>query len=204
MTQQINLYDPALLPQHDWCNGRFIVGLGALLALVLGGQWGHERWELARALAASAAHASATTAVATASIDAEIAELQTQLTGGEALLRTAGGLSELPKDSAARLEALISAMPQNLWLDEVEFNVDRRVRITGGVGDAAGLAAFSKRLGESGTYRGLPLKVVALEPRKTDDAEAGDGLRPIKSNPANASYTFVLSSADAELAGASR
>ena len=205
MTQQINLLDPTLLPDRDWCNGRFIVGLGAVLALAIGGQWGYERWALTQVLASSAAAGAEATAAATASIDAEIAELNTQLAGGEALLRTAGGLVELPRDSATRIESLISAMPQNLWLDEVEFSANRRVRITGGVSNAAGLAAFSKRLGESSAYSGLPLRVVALEPRESDGPEAADSAGQTRTTPLNTvTYHFVLASVEGDVAGAAK
>ncbi len=205
MTQQINLLDPALLPHRDWCNGRFIVGMSAVLLLAIGGQWGHERWAMAQLLAHSAAAGAEATAAATASIDAEIAELNTQLAGGEALLRAAGGLVELPKDSAARIESLIAAMPQNLWLDEVEFSADRRVSIAGGVSDAAGLAAFSKRLGESSTYGGLPLRVVALEPRESDAPEiAGASGQTTTATLKKVSYHFVLASAEGDTAGAAK
>lgn len=196
MTQQINLLDPALLPQRDWCNGRFILGMGALLAVVIGGQWTYERQAMTRLLANSVVPAPVE--ASTATIDSEIAELQSKLAGAEALLRAAGGLSELPKDSAARAQALIDAMPQNLWLDEVEFGINQRVRISGGVGDAAGLAAFSRRLGEAQAYSGLPLRVVALEPQDSESAERRDKSVTLKTPPMNASFHFVLSSADGE------
>ena len=194
MTQQINLLDPALLPQRDWCNGRFILGMGALLAVVIGGQWVYERQAMTRLLANSAV--AAPTEASTAAIDGEIAELQSKLASGEALLHAAGGLSDLPKDSAARVQALIDAMPQNLWLDEVEFGINQRVRISGGVGDAAGLAAFSQRLGEAQAYGGLPLRVVALEPQDSESAERRDKSVTLNAPPVNTSFNFVLSSTD--------
>ena len=196
MTQQINLLDPALLPQRDWCNGRFILGMGALLLVVIGGQWGYERQAMTRLLSNSVVPAPVE--ASTATIDSEIAELQSKLAGGEALLRAAGGLSELPKDSAARAQALIDAMPQNLWLDEVEFGVNQRVRISGGVGDAAGLAAFSQRLGEAPAYNGLPLRVVALEPQDSESVERRDRSVTLKAPPVNAAFRFVLSSTDSD------
>ena len=194
MTQQINLLDPALLPQRDWCNGRFILGLAAALSVVVGGQWGYERQAMAALLAAS----TPSTAVQadTAALDSEIAELHSQLAGSEALLRSAGGLAELPTSSAARVQALIDAMPQNLWLDEVEFGVNQRVRISGGVGDAAGLAAFSKRLGEATAYKGLPLRVVALEPQDSEVAERAERPTGLKAPLMNSAFHFVLSSTD--------
>ena len=194
MTQQINLLDPALLPQHDWCNGRFILGMGALLAIVIGGQSAYEQQAMSRLLANSTMAAPAE--ASTAAIDGEIAELKGQLASSEALLRAAGGLSELPKDNATRVQALIDAMPQNLWLDEVEFGINQRVRISGGVGDAGGLAAFSRRLGEAQAYSGLPLRVVALEPQDSELAERRDKSVTLNAPPVNAAFHFVLSSTD--------
>lgn len=195
MTQQINLLDTALLPPRDWCNARFIVGTGALWVALVGGQWIYEKQALTTLLTASAPVES--TDADTPAIDAEITELSTQLTGGEALLRTAGGLTELPQESAARVQALIDAMPPNLWLDEVEFGANQRVRISGGVGDAAGLAAFSQRLGASAAYNGLPLRVVALAPRATDAPESPDTSATLKAPPMNTAFQFVLASTDA-------
>ncbi|MBX9715400.1 MAG: hypothetical protein K2X42_02265 [Burkholderiaceae bacterium] len=195
MTQQINLLDAALLPQRDWCNARFIVGTSALWVALVGGQWVYEKHALSTLLAASAPVDAEQ--ADTLAIDAEIAELSTQLAGGEALLRTAGGLTELPQESAARVQALIDAMPQNLWLDEVEFGTNQRVRISGGVGDAAGLAAFSQRLGESGAYNGLPLRVVALAPRESEAPEPSEASATLKAPPMNAAFQFVLASTDA-------
>lgn len=195
MTQQINLLDAALLPQRDWCNGRFIVGTGALWVALVGGQWVYEKHALTTLLAVSAPVESAM--ADTPAIDAEIAELSTQVAGGEALLRTAGGLTALPQESAARVQALIDAMPQNLWLDEVEFGTNQRVRITGGVGDAAGLAAFSQRLGASAAYNGLPLRVVALAPRENEALEPPDKSATLKAPPMNTAFQFVLASTDA-------
>ncbi len=194
MTQQINLLDPALLPQRDWCNGRFILGLAAALLVVVGGQWGYERQAMAALLATSMPSTAAQ--ADTAALDSEIAELHGQLAGSEALLRSAGGLAELPTGSAARVQALIDAMPQNLWLDEVEFGVNQRVRISGGVGDAAGLAAFSKRLGEATAYSGLPLRVVALEPQDSEVAERAEKPTGLKAPLMNSAFHFVLSSTD--------
>ena len=194
MTQQINLLDPALLPQRDWCNGRFILGLAAALLVVVGGQWGYERQAMAALLATSMPSTAAQ--ADTAALDSEIAELHGQLAGSEALLRSAGGLAELPTGSAARVQALIDAMPQNLWLDEVEFGVNQRVRISGGVGDAAGLAAFSKRLGEATAYSGLPLRVVALEPQNSEVAERAEKPTGLKAPLMNSAFHFVLSSTD--------
>lgn len=194
MTQQINLLDPALLPAHDWCNGRFIVGLGAVLALATLGQWHYEKRALAALVAASTPEEEPE--VSTATIDAEIAALTAQLAGGQALLQVAGGLTELPHDSAARVRSLISAMPQNLWLDEVEFGVNKRVRISGGVGDAAGLATFSQRLGTSTAYSGLPLRVVALEPNDGEAPQRPESTVALTAPPMNSAFRFVLASTD--------
>lgn len=194
MTQQINLLDAALLPQRDWCNGRFIVGTGALWVALVGGQWVYEKQALTTLLAANAPVESAE--ADTPAFDAESAELNAQLASGEALLRTAGGLTALPQENAARVQALIDAMPQNLWLDEVEFGINQRVRITGGVGDAAGLAAFSQRLGESAAYNGLPLRVVALAAREREAPESAETSATLKAPPMNTAFQFVLASTD--------
>lgn len=193
MTQQINLLDPALLPQRDWCTGRFILGMAAVLAVIVAGQWFYEQQAMARLLARSQA---ADTGEHLSALDEEIAEMQTQLAHSEALLRTAGGLTELPKDNAARAQALFDAMPQNLWLDEVEFGANQRVRIRGGVSDAAGLATFSQRLGTAAAYSRLPLRVVALAPQEQGPVERRDTPASLTAPALSGPFHFMLASTD--------
>ena len=199
MTQQINLIEPGLIPARDWCNGRVVVAATGALALAIAAHFAFEKQALTQVLAGSVA----APAEGTAS-DATLTQLQEgegKLARSETLMRAARGLADLPADNAARLETLISALPDSLWLQEVEFTRERGVRIVGGATDAAALGGFSRRLGSLAAFRGLPLHVYALEPRAADK---GEPLAETEADTARGEarraplYGFVLSSIDAE------
>ncbi len=194
MTQQINLFDPDLVPLRDWCSGKFVLGLTLALILGTAGHLAYERQAL-KALLASASAATDDTAITAADPqDASLAELKARVSANEHLLQAVGSFTDLPQDNAARLRSLIAAMPEALWLQEIEFSVERGVRIAGSALDAKALAGFSGRLGAQSAFRGLPLHVFALQPADGSDVAAGavGGARAA----APEHYSFLLSSID--------
>lgn len=196
MTQQINLLDPSLVPARDWCNGRFVLGLALVLAAGTAAHLSYEAQALKSFLAHALSDAQDSADASTETADAAVTDLQARVTANESLLQAVGSFAELPRDNAARLRALISAMPDTLWLQEVEFSVERGVRIAGSALDAKALAGFADRLGAQPAFRGLPLHLFALQPGERDEAAAAVGAEGAPSLSAPPHYGFLLSSID--------
>jgi Tfp pilus assembly protein PilN len=202
MTQQINLVEPSLRPQRQWCSGRDMLVAGAALAVAVLGHYVWEQQALARVLAAAAAPVPAVVdapaGVPPDAAQALLLEHQARVRRDEALLQTLAGLNDLPRQNAQRLQSLIAVLPPDMWLQEVQFSGARGVRIAGGALSAAALTAYTRRLGEQPAFHGLPLHVVAVDPRETQAAggDAGAEAGPRTGLPAH--YGFVLSSVDAE------
>lgn len=210
MAQQINLLEPALLPEREWCTGRGIVIGAGVLAAAVAAHYAHESLAFQRALAAGspAASSQASASASDVEIDVQLRDRQLRLARGEMLMKAVGGLNELPRDNARRLQTLFAAMPETIWLQEVEFNSMRSVRIVGGTTNTSALAGFSQRLGATPAFQGLPLHVYALQPRAAepvtelpDEAAASDATaqRTTATVPATL-YGFVLSSVDVDVA----
>lgn len=200
MTQQINLLDPSLAPLRDWCNGKFVLGLGVALALGTAGHVAYESRALANFLASTLSAPQDSALASPDASDAPMAELKARVSANQNLLHAVGSFAELPSDNAARLRSLIGAMPDSLWLAEVEFSIERGVRIAGSTLDAKALAGFSDRLGAQPAFRGLPLHLFALQPGESEpvgDARGPDGTpAPVPLRH----YGFLLSSIDASRA----
>jgi MSHA biogenesis protein MshI len=211
-SQQINLFDATLLPPRDWCTGRNILVSATLLASGVAAHGAYEGLALNRVLAANAsapapAHAptDASPAPTADGIDTTLREAQQQLARDRSLLDAVTGLSDLPLHTARRLDSLIAAMPNSVWLREVEFSGARSVRIVGGALDPAALAGFSQRLGQAPAFGGLPLHVYTLEPLASLDAQVTPATPATPETPtqprllhAPVPYGFVLSSVDAD------
>lgn len=205
MTQQINLLELSLLPKREWCTGRSIVAVVGLLAGAVGAHYLHESAGIKRLLAsASPTPGSAGTAAETADpIETQLREGQSRLERGEMLMKAVAGLTDLPRDNAHRLQALIAALPDTVWLQEVEFSGEGGVRIVGGATLSPALAEFSQRLGRTKAFHGLPLHVYALAPRELEvdampDAAPAEDAKAERAPPPPPLYGFMLSSLDAE------
>lgn len=192
MTQQINLLDPSLLPARDWCDGRFVLGLALLLSLGSTAHLAYETHALERFLAHAGSDAQDNATADASMTDAALAELQARVAANENLLQAVGTFAELPRGNAARLRDLIKAMPETLWLQEVEFSVERGVRIAGNALDAGALARFADRLGTQPAFQGLPLHLFALQPDVADATAGASDTVPASTPPAH--YGFLLSS----------
>jgi hypothetical protein len=200
MIQQINLIDPSLRVVRDWLAGRVIAGTGLALAVVVGAHWACEQTTLTRLLSSAGAAPPSAEAAASAAAaspeDIQLRDAQRAIAGSERLMQAVAGLTDLPHDNAQRLRSVIAAMPETLWLQEVEFDGERGLRIAGGATDAAALTAFAQRLGALPAFRGVPLQVFKVDPRAAParpdaaDAPALDERAP--------HYAFVLSTSDME------
>jgi hypothetical protein len=211
MAQQINLLEPALLPKREWCTGRSVLVTAGLLGGAVVAHYSHENMALKRALASAAPAPSTAASTGTQGepVDIQMRDSQLRLARSETLMKAVGALTDLPRDNARRMKTLFAAMPETVWLQEVEFSSERSVRIVGGATEPSALTGFSQRLGAAQAFHGLPLHVYALQPREAepgaalpvDAAPAGDASAERgTATPAPTLYGFVLSSVDAEVA----
>jgi hypothetical protein len=193
MSQQINLIDPALRVKRDWLAGRLIVGVACLLGLLIGSHGLYEKTLLDRTIATSLAQATPAEPD-TVPQDASLQEALDRVARGERLLQALSGMTDLPRNNAQRLRNLIAALPENMWLQEVELTSGRGLRVVGGTTEATALTRFSARLGTQQDFQGSPLFVFKVEPRavpKSGDVHANDNAAP-EQEPAS-HYSFVLS-----------
>ena len=211
MTSQINLVDASLLPRPALINGRAaaaIVGV-ALVGVAVHG--GIESAQLRLALVTSPAQA---TAVAdAASAPAGGLASKTQLLQRKLALRDALAQAQrLPDDSARLLQQVMAALPDTLWLTEIDLRGSQSIRIAGGALDASALAGFSASLARIDALKGTPVLVLQLEPQTRADAASVDDSSAASATPSSAAavavpmrrarqpYTFALASGDASAA----
>lgn len=194
MRHALNLIDAKLLPQPVRPP---IPVLLSTLALALSGLLGHFAWERSQ-FAATLARPGAAEALSEVEQppDPAFEERLRQVQRDEALRDALAGVTDLPRDSAVRLRALARALPDALWLTEVELSGRSGLRIAGGALDPSSLAAYVARLGQIDGLRGLPLKVASVEPLlpQASDAEAAE--TPSKPLERDVRYQFVLASVE--------
>lgn len=199
MSQQINLIDPSLRVVRDWVGARNIIAGGVAIALLVGGHWAYEQMTLSRLLKAAAAAAPAVDPVAGAG-DPQLQEAQRGIERGERLMHAVAGLTDLPRDNAQRVRSLIAAMPDSLWLQELEFSGERGVRIVGGATDAATLTSFAQRLGSLPAFKGTPLHVFRIDPRAAPQrAAAAAPDTPSAADQRLPHYAFALSTFEGDV-----
>ena len=202
MSQNINLIDASLLPRTERLNGRVMLSALALASSAVLAHYGVEQTRLKRALAASAVAAAPADAGPDAAGDIALAQLRLRLARGEALRDALGRAGDLPVNSARLLQDVARALPDSLWLTEIDVQGQRTIRIAGGAVDAASLAVFSTRLGEVAALRGMPIQVLRLEPQPdteaaaAETAEAGSGVAGARRA---VPYLFELASSDSAL-----
>lgn len=197
--QQINLIDLSLRTKRDWFTGRGIAAVTAGLATLVVAHGAFESTMLARSLVVASAAAPVANAPADgapSADDAQMLDNQRLVARGERLMQAVSALSDLPHDNAPRLRALVSVMPESLWLQEVEFSGERGVRVAGGATDAAALARFAQRLGALPAFHGLPLLVFKVDPREAPRRQDTDASLAVDVRPAH--YSFVLSTFDTD------
>lgn len=211
MTSQINLVDASLLPRPALINGRAaaaIVGV-ALVGVAVHG--GIESAQLRLALATSPAQAAAVADAASAPAGGLVAQTQ-QLQRNLALRDALAQAHRLPDDSARLLQQVMAALPDTLWLTEIDLRGSQSIRIAGGALDASALAGFSASLARIDALKGTPVLVLQLEPQTRADAASVDDSSAASATPSSAAavavpmrrarqpYTFALASGDASAA----
>lgn len=207
MTSQINLVDASLLPKRALIDGRAaaaIVGV-ALLGVAIHG--GMESAQLRSALAANPAaamlQATATADAASTPVGGLAAQTQ-QLQRNLALRDALAQAHSLPDDSARLLQQVMAALPDTLWLTEIDLRGNQSIRIAGGALDASALAGFSASLARIEALKGTPVLVLQLEPQVRADGASADDNDSASTTPtarrARQPYTFALASGDASAA----
>jgi hypothetical protein len=107
---------------------------------------------------------------------AELARLRGRLATREALLAALKAETAQPTDPAGTLLRVVAALPETMWLTELELAGANDVRIAGGTLDPLALAEFARRLAETAALRGLGLETLRLEPDAAAASGEGAGL----------------------------
>jgi|CXWL01.1.fsa_nt_gi hypothetical protein len=193
MPQQINLIDAALLPAQQRLTPIALLATLGTAAALLVAHFGWEQMALARALAVATANAPvAVEATPGAEPDSAPADRQARREALRDLLRRQVAV---PEGSALLLGEIIRALPDALWLTELEIGTQRSLRISGGAADTAGFGQFTARLTLIPALQGLPITTLRLEPRPLEGGAADAAPLP----PAQ---LFVLASGPAGPAAA--
>lgn len=204
MTQQINLVDPSLLPARERLTGQtLLIGL-AVAGTLVAGHYGVERWRLQQATVESNRVADEAAALESGSVVADnpLGEMQAQLARGGALLQALSNGGDLPTDAAGLMRQVTQALPDTVWLTELEVNGPRSLQVAGGTLDAPSLAAFSDRLGRTALLKGVPIEVILLASQPPGEGSAAGDQEPAA---AGQPYHFLLGgSAERVKAEASR
>lgn len=185
MPQQINLIDNTLLPARQRLPPAVMLATLAAALSLLSAHFAWEKWALARELNQVVAPQQA---VAEAAPNHTESQREASLAKREALRDLLRLQVSVAEGSAALVGDIISAMPETMWLTELEVGTSRMLRLSGVTADSAGFGQFALRLERIAALKGLPLHTVRLEPRASDGAGAG------QDKPANAGRQFVLAS----------
>lgn len=199
MPQQINLIDAGLLPQRQRLPATTVLAVVASALTLVLAHFAWERVALARALAPLAQGEAAPPAdpgdagTATGLLTAE------QLARGEALRDLLRQQPTVPDGAAQLMEQIVQALPDALWLTELELGAARAVRISGGATDAASFGQFTTRLSSIALLQGVPIGTVRLEPHSAAAADTAADASAGSEAGAKAQL-FVLASAVAAAA----
>ena len=182
--QELNLIDPRLLPRRHLLSGARVLAVAVAGLLLAAVHYGVERQRLQDAMLA--AGMTPQPEDATPPADDGDAEMQARIAQRQALHDMLSKADRLPRDSASTLRAVIQALPETIWLTEVDMVGAQGVRIAGGATDPVALRGFAERLAQVDVLRGMPIETLRVEPEAVDDG--GEGAR----RPA---HRFVLASA---------
>ncbi len=175
MKQQLNLIDPKLLPVPARPSVLSLLVLVAVVAVAVQAHYGWERTQYNRALAQAGAEPGAAPEAAAAEPDAALQALQRQVERDELLRDGLARASDLPADSVGQLRQLAAALPNALWLTDVELSGRNGLRIAGGTLDVGSLSAYAMRLGEIAGLKGRPLQTLTLEPQRPEALNDTEG-----------------------------
>jgi hypothetical protein len=144
--------------------------------------------------AASASEGDVAQVTPTQQPPAELITLRQQLAQSEALAAALRGEPAMPQAPATTLAQIVAALPQTMWLTEIDLSGARDLHIAGGTLEPQALTAFAQRLAESHTLRGVGLQTLRLEPLSTSSAGAEDGESGMPAPSPIKGHAFVLAS----------
>ncbi len=184
--QQVNLVDPSLLrvPERLSRNTLLsVIGVGALLVSVHATV---EQYQLGRQLSSASAGTvpvAAAVAVEASGVDGmapHLLSMQEQIMRGETLRSALAQGGDLPDNAGGVVNAVIRALPDTMWLTELQVLGDKSVVISGGTLERPALAAFAKKLEANPTLTGTPIAIIQLEPRggRQDTASSSGQAQP--------------------------
>lgn len=192
MRQQLNLIDVQRLavPVRPTLGTLALVVAVALLGV--GAHFNWERSQYQKLMSGSAALPEQAPAEESAP-DPAFDSRSRKVERDELLLAGLARATDLPSNSAGLLGQLTAALPDALWLTEVEFTGRKGLRISGGALDLAGLAVYANRLSDIAALGGVAIQVLTIEPRAAalEGADTDDPGAPA-SLPAH--HHFVLGS----------
>lgn len=191
--QQINLLDQRLLPIPHRVSGARLVLLASLGLAAVTVHLGIEQERMTRTQGRlNAAAQTEPTEPADAAGDTA---LRVRISQRQALRDVLARSQALPVDSARMLLDVIAALPEEIWLTEVDLVGTQGLRITGGALEPAALRAFADRLAGISTLKGIAVETLRVETdSETHGPQAGHA----------AAHSFVLVSAAYSAAEATR
>jgi hypothetical protein len=171
MPQQINLIDESLRPVRQRLPASALLATLAVASSLLATHYMWEKWSLARALSHAVVPPPAVSELATDT--ATQAREEARLAQREALRDLLRLQVSVAEGSASLLGDIIGAMPENMWLTELEVGAARTLKIGGGIANSASFGLFSSRLEHITALKNLPVHTVRLGPRVLESAGSG-------------------------------
>lgn len=181
-TQQVNLVDPSLLRVPERLGRNTLLTVLALGVVAVSVHWSVERYEFGRQLSRLTPSTPPVVAAETTGVEvmpAHLLSMQERIIRGETLRSALAQGGDLPDNAGAILNAVILALPDTMWLTELQVLGDKSVVISGGTLERPALATFSQQLEANPTLTGTPITIVQLEPRSRQQVappSAGDAL----------------------------
>ena len=189
MPQQINLIDISLRPVRQKLPPAALLATVAVASLLLTAHFAWEKWALARELAQAVAPvAAAELAHDGAAQNQRLARLAQR----EALRDLMRLQLSVAEGSATLIGDIIQAMPEDMWLTELEVGASGTLRLGGSSADSASFSRFTSRLEQIAALKSLPLHTVRLEPWVLERTGASQD----NSTPAGRRFVLVSGTGD--------
>ena len=169
MAQQVNLIDISLRPARQNLPPDALLAAVAVAGLLLTTHFAWEKWALARELAQAVAPVVAAEAAPDGAAQSQRAARLAQREALRDLMRLQVSVAE---GSATLMGDIIRAMPEDMWLTELEVGASATLRLSGASADSASFSRFTSRLENIAALKSLPLHTVRLEPLVPEDTAA--------------------------------
>lgn len=174
-SQQINLVDPSLLRVKEHLTGTTLMRvMGAGITLV-GLHYAVEHDQLQRQMDLLAARSTEAPSPAPQNPPAGLLVKQEQLAREETLREALSRGGDLPRHTGALITSVAQALPDTVWLTELEVLGEKALVISGGTLERPALTTFSRQLEASPALRGTPISVVQMAPRSPGGGMEGQG-----------------------------